>query len=107
MATRRETVEYLLEQLEPLNVRARQMFGEFCLYCDEKPVALICDETLFLKPTIASEGRGFKEAQAYPGSKLYRVLDGEVIENSDAFHSLVQATADALPSRPKRTRTPR
>lgn len=107
MATRRETAEYILEQLEPLDVRIKSMFGEFCLYCDEKPVAFICDETLFLKPTAASDGLGLPEAPAYPGSKLYRVLDGDVIEDPAALRELIQATAVTLPQpKPKRLGSP-
>jgi TfoX/Sxy family transcriptional regulator of competence genes len=97
MATAKQTVEYILEQLEPLNVRSRAMFGEFCLWCDDKVVALICDDTLFLKPTRASEDRGMREAEAYPGSKFFRVVDQAIIDDSDTFRELVHKTADALP----------
>ncbi|MCJ7826972.1 MAG: TfoX/Sxy family protein [Demequinaceae bacterium] len=108
MATRRETIDYLLEQLEPLKVRARAMFGEYCLYCDGKVIALVCDETFFLKPTLASDDRGLREAEAYSGSKPYRVIEGDLIEDSDGLRVLVQATADALPApKPKRPRTAR
>ena len=51
MSTSKETVAFILDQLAPLPVRAKAMFGEYGLYCDEKIVALICDETLFVKPT--------------------------------------------------------
>ncbi len=108
MATRRETADYILEQLEPLNVRVHPMFGEFCLYCDEKPVAFICDETFYLEPTTASDGRGFTEAEAYSGSRPYRVLDGDIIEDSDEFRALVKATARVLPAPlPRRSRAGR
>jgi len=56
MSTSKETVAFLLAQLEPLDVRARAMFGEFGAYCDEKFVALVCDDTFFLKPTDAADG---------------------------------------------------
>lgn len=39
MATRKGTSEFVLDQLDPLNVRVRAMFGEYALYCDEKTVA--------------------------------------------------------------------
>jgi DNA transformation protein len=108
MATNPETVAYVLEQLEPLNVRARPMFGEFCVWCDEKVVALICDDTVYLKPTSTTDGQGLREANAYPGSRLFRVAGVDLVEDSDAFRALVQATADALPApRPKKLRAPR
>lgn len=54
MSTSKETVARILEQLEPLDVRARAMFGEYGLYCDEKIVGLICGDVLFVKPTEVS-----------------------------------------------------
>jgi TfoX/Sxy family transcriptional regulator of competence genes len=58
MATQPSTVNFLLEQLASAGeVKARNMFGEYALYCDERVVALVCDDKLFLKPTQA--GRAF------------------------------------------------
>lgn len=37
---------------------ARKMFGEYALYCDDKVVALVCDNSLFVTPT--DEGRAFE-----------------------------------------------
>lgn len=103
MSTSKETIAYLLEQLEPLPVRARAMFGEYGLYCDEKIVALVCDDTVFLKPTPASDG--LAEGPAYPGAKDYRIADAELIEDGERFRAVVQATADALPApAPKKPR---
>ncbi|WP_062518025.1 TfoX/Sxy family protein [Demequina gelatinilytica] len=103
MSTSRATVDHLLEQLEPLPVRARAMFGEHALYCDEKVVALICDDTVFLKPTAASDG--LAEGPPYPGAKPYRIADDAVIADAERFQALVRATADALPPpKPRRAR---
>jgi TfoX/Sxy family transcriptional regulator of competence genes len=105
MATSKETVAYVLEQLEPLNVRARAMFGEYGVYCDEKIVLLMCDDTVFIKPTKASDG--MPEAPAYPGAKNSRVADAALIADSERFRALVQQTADALPAaKPKKSKTP-
>jgi TfoX/Sxy family transcriptional regulator of competence genes len=44
MATRKETIAFLLEKLrQPKRFFARTMFGEYALYADGKAVALICD----------------------------------------------------------------
>ena len=101
MATSKETVAYVLEQLEPLNVRARAMFGEYGMYCDDKIVALICDDTVFIKPTKATDG--MSEAPPYPGAKDSRVAEAALIADSERFRTIVQATADALPApKPKK-----
>ncbi|HNU68167.1 MAG TPA: TfoX/Sxy family protein [Myxococcota bacterium] len=110
MATSREFMEFVLEQISSMpTVRARKMFGEYALYCDDKVVGLVCDEQVFIK--ITPEGRAlvgdrYEEGLPYPGAKPWMLVDGDEIEESDRMCSLIRATADALPSpAPKRPRT--
>jgi TfoX/Sxy family transcriptional regulator of competence genes len=100
MATSKDTVAHVLEQLEPLGVRARAMFGEYGIYCDEKIVALVCDNTFFLKPSPAAAMLGIHlvPAPPYPGAKEYFVIGAAIIEDDEQFRRVVQATADALPA---------
>ncbi len=100
MATSKVTVAHLLEQLEPLDVRARAMFGEYGVYCDEKIVALVCDDTFFLKPSSATASLGIHlmPAPPYPGAKEYFVIGAAIIEDDEQFRRIVRATADALPA---------
>ncbi len=101
MTTSKDFVAYILEQLEPLPVRARAMFGEYGLYCDEKIVALICNDTVFLKPTPASQA--LPDGPPYEGAKDYKVVAADTLEDSAALRALVQATAEALPApKPKK-----
>jgi DNA transformation protein len=66
MSTSEETVVYILDQLSAVGVvRARKMFGDYALYCDEKVVGLVCDDQLFIKYTDA--GRKFAEGRYTPG----------------------------------------
>ncbi len=59
MATRQETIDFLLDQIAGAgNVRARKMFGEYALYLDEKVVALVCGDQLFVK--ITNPGKEFE-----------------------------------------------
>jgi TfoX/Sxy family transcriptional regulator of competence genes len=38
-------VEYVCDQMRDAGrVRFRKMFGEFAVYCDERVVALVCDD---------------------------------------------------------------
>ncbi|MBX3092395.1 MAG: TfoX/Sxy family protein [Cryobacterium sp.] len=108
MSTRRETADFVLDQLDPLPVHVRSMFGEFALYCDDKTVAFICDDTVFMKPTAVAEEMLGPEtmAPAYPGSKLYYAVPGDRLENREWLQKLVQSTADILPlPKPKKPRT--
>jgi len=114
MTTRAETMEFLLDQLgDAPNLRTRRMFGEYALYRDDKVVAFVCDDELFIKPT--DEGRAYieadglvHEAPAYPGSKLYFRVDGDRWEDREWLAELTRVTADALPApKPKNPKTPR
>jgi len=102
MSTSKDTMAFILEQLEPLPVRARSMFGEYGLYCEDKVVGFVCDDTLFLKQSPATAG--LELGPAYPGSKDYAIVDADLLEDSDALRAMVQATADGLPApKPKGT----
>ncbi len=60
MASNQKTVDHILEQIKSASaVSARKMFGEYTIYCDEKVVALVADDQLFVKPT--SVARNFWE----------------------------------------------
>ena len=108
MSTRAETVEFLTDQLSARpNIASRKMFGGYCIYCDDKPVAFVCDDELFVKPT--EEGRAFigdpEEAPAYPGSKLYFKVSGDRWEDREWLTELIDLTALALPApKPKKPR---
>ena len=77
MATRKETVEFILQKLrrrERFAVRA--MFGEYALYADGKVVALVCDDLLCVKilPASSELEAQCEKGNPYPGSQaaLYR-----------------------------------
>jgi TfoX/Sxy family transcriptional regulator of competence genes len=99
MSTTKETLEYILDQLAPLPVRARAMFGEYGVYCDEKFVALICDDTLFVKPTAISD-QFFTDADLappYPGAKDHYAVPATLLEDSEQLREVIARTAALLP----------
>lgn len=100
VSSQQKTVDYIAEQSAGAGtITTRRMFGEFAMYCDGKVMAFIVDDQLFIKPTEA--GRAFlgevSEAEAYPGSKLYFVIDGDRWDDADWLAELVRTTAAALP----------
>jgi TfoX/Sxy family transcriptional regulator of competence genes len=109
MASDQRTVDFIVEQLAPLGVSARKMFGEYGLSLDGKSIGVICDNQLFVKPTEA--GRAFlgevAEAPPYPGAKPSFVIDPDRWDDADWLVELVRITADALPApkpkKPKRS----
>ena len=107
MSTTKQTIAYIEDQLVGLDVRTAKMFGEYCVYIDGKVTAFVCDDTLFIKPSPVDpsvlEGTGL--APAYPGSKDYHSVPGDLLENADWVRDALQATANALPaSKPTRGR---
>ena len=107
MPNTKEQIKHLTDCLNGTgNVRLRPMFGEYALYCSEKVVALMCDGKLYLKTT--PPGREVlgdsPELPPFPGSKPHLVVTEMIMTNHDAFNSLLQATAQALPAKSKSTR---
>lgn len=109
MPTSQSTADFLRGQVSDAGiVRHRKMFGEYALYCDDKVVALICDDKFFVKPTDA--GRAFanhpEEAPPYPGSKPFLLIEEDRWEDRAWMSELVNITADALPvPKPKKRKT--
>ena len=108
MASDEEFIKFLAEQMEGAGVlRYRKMFGEYAIYCDEKVVALVCDNKLFVKPT--ENGRTFigdvVEAPAYPGAKMSFLIEDK-FEDRDWISELIRITAEELPlPKPKKKKT--
>lgn len=100
MASKQDTVDFLTEQIQAAGrVRSRKMFGEYAIYCDEKVVALVCDDQLFVKPT--ETGRVFikdvTEAPPYPGAKNYFLISGDHWDDDEWLTELIKVTANGLP----------
>lgn len=74
------------------------MFGEYGIYADGKLFALICDNKLFVKPTIS--GREFigkvVEAPPYEGAKPSFLIEDK-IEDSEWISELVRISLKELP----------
>ena len=109
MATSQSTIDFLLDQLSALpNIRAHKMFGEYALYCDEKVVALVCDNQLFVKITPAGKalvGERYQEGEAYPGAKPSMLINADEIEDDERLCEIIRVTAAALP--PPKAKKPR
>lgn len=99
MASDQSFVDYVCEQANlPKALTYRKMFGEYALYLDEKVIALICDNSLFVKPTDAGRTLLGKvvERPPYPGAKNHFLAD-EVLDDPELLQRLCKATANALP----------
>ncbi len=106
MASQQSIADYIVEQLDGTDARARKMFGEYGLFIDGKMVALICDDQLYVKPTKA--GRAFlgacPEGQPYPRAKPHFLIAGERWDDAEWLKELIQLTAVELPVSKTKTR---
>lgn len=100
MASNQATVDFIVEQMSSAGrVSAKKMFGEFGIFCDEKMVALVCDDQLFVKPT--SGGKDFlgdvTEGAPYPGAKPCFIISGERWDDREWLAQLIAITCTELP----------
>ena len=94
-----DLVEYIVEQAGKSGiVNAKKMFGDYCLYCDGKPVGLICDDYLYLKPLkqleplLREEDKQLKPP--YEGAKPHFVITD--VDDRDYVSLLVKTVAENL-----------
>ena len=105
MASNQNFVEFVIEQIKNAGeITAKKMFGEYGIYADEKLFGLICDNRLFIKPTIS--GREFivnvVEAPPYEGAKPSFLIEDK-IEDSEWLSELVRMSVKELPAlKPKK-----
>ena len=97
MATSLEYIEFVCEQIQLFgDVRYRKMFGEYMVYLNEKPILLVCDNTVFVKklPEIEALMRSAECGFPYDGAKEHYILD---IENADLLARLIPVLETATP----------
>jgi len=105
MASDQDFVDFVLEQIKNAGeITAKKMFGEYGIYADGKIFGLICDNKLYIKPTIS--GREFignvVEAPPYEGAKTSFLIEDK-IEDSDWISELVRISLKELPApKPKK-----
>ena len=90
MATDLEFIQYVCEQIaESGRVRYRKMFGEYIAYVNDKPILLVCDNTVYVKHHECLK-EVLKEADTgypYRGAREHYILD---IDNRDLCHDVIQ-----------------
>lgn len=110
MASSPEFVAYVCEQVSPCGaVRFRKMFGEYMVYIDDRPLLLVCDNTVFIKklPCVATLLANAEVGAPYPGAKEHYILD---IDDSPLSCNAVAALLPFVdlpkPRKPKSPKTP-
>ena len=80
MATSKEFIEFVCEQIIGVGeVRYRKMFGEYMVYVNDKPILLVCDDTVYVKmlEPIQEKMEQSETGFPYQGAKEHYILDIE------------------------------
>ena len=106
MATDASFIEYVCDCAQLRGLTSRKMFGEYALYLDGKVVALVCDNSVFLKPTAASRAvlKAEPAGTPYPGAKPHHCID-EALDDTPLLQRLLRETAAQLP--PPKAKAPK
>lgn len=103
MASSKEYLDYILEQLSKLDdVTYRAMMGEYIIYYRSKIVGGIYDDRLLVKPTksaVAMMPNADMELP-YDGAKEMLLVDG--VNNKAFLRELLEAMYEELPAPKKR-----
>ena len=103
MASSKEYLEYILEQLSELeDITHRAMMGEYIIYYRGKIIGGIYDDRFLVKPVKSAKAM-MPDADMelpYEGAKEMILVDD--IENKEFLKELVEAMYDELPAVKKR-----
>ncbi|MFT3950959.1 MAG: TfoX/Sxy family protein [Oscillospiraceae bacterium] len=78
MSTTLDYVEFVCGQIrDAWDVRYKKMFGEYMVYINDKPILLVCDNTVFVKKAdcIAELMKNADSGYPYEGAKEHYILD--------------------------------
>lgn len=99
MSTDYSFVEYVLETASlGSRLMHKRLFGEFALYLDDKVIAFVCDNSVYIKPSqaVTTLVPDLPQGPPYPGAKDYPIAD-ELLDDPDAFRRLLLQTAELMP----------
>lgn len=105
MATSVEFMEFVCEQINGTGIiRYKKMFGEYMVYVNDKPVLLVCDNTVFVKKLDALCGHvdTSEVGCPYKGAKEHYVLDIEDSERAKAVVSILEGVTPIPKPRKKK-----
>ncbi len=98
MASSKEYLNYILEQLEDLNgITHRMMMGEYIIYYNGRIAAYICDDRLLIKPVETAKKmlEGAPYEPPYKGAKDMILM--EDTDDKDFLQELFNAIYEELP----------
>lgn len=102
MASSKEYLEFVLEQLSGLDVSHRAMMGEYVIYYRGKVVGGIYDDRFLVKPTKSSLAMMPNASKELPYEGAKEMLLVEDIENKELLREVLEAMYGELPAPKKK-----
>lgn len=103
MASSKEYLEYILEQLSDLNdISHRAMMGEYIIYYRDKAVGGIYDDRFLVKPTQSAVTMMPDAVMELPYEGAKEMLLVDNVENREFLRELLEAMYPELPAPKKK-----
>lgn len=97
MATTLDFIEYVCEQIHGVGIiRYRKMFGEYMVYVNDKPILLVCDNTVYVKKLQCIEEKMLHAEVGIPynNAKEHYILD---IDNGMLSKEVIEILETVIP----------
>ena len=97
MASTQDFIDFVCDQVnQGFSVRYRKMFGEYMIYINEKPLLLVCDNTVYVKKidcisTLINESN---TGYPYKGAKEHYIVD---VEEKEIFNEIIEKLEKVIP----------
>ena len=104
MATDLSYIEYVCEQIHGnYAIRYKKMFGEYIVYAHDKPVLLVCDNTVYVKKLneLSDIMQNADCGIPYDGTKEHYILD---IDDSELFERVIAILEQVTPLPKKKSK---
>ena len=97
MSTSQDFMEFLFDQIDnKWNKRYKKMFGEYMFYINDKPILLVCDNSVYVKMLDCVTSLVHKENKGFPyqGSKEHYLID---IEDKELLNTVIDELVKVIP----------
>lgn len=109
MASSKDFMDFVYDQVVSAadDITYRKMFGDYMLFCNQRPVLLICDDTVYVKQLpetlnlFSQYGITPDSGIPFDGARPHYILD---IENSELSVDMVRLLSQILPIPKKKKR---
>ena len=105
MASNSDFVQYIADQCSGAGeITVKKMFGDYGIYCNGRIFGLICDNSLYVKPTDSGRAvlRSLELQPPYEGAKDYFYIAD--VDDHEYLSLLVRETYKELPLPKKKQR---